>query len=129
MKNEDFKISFTIFSQEKIAEFNTTYANVGTGNIKMEIQFQLFDNKLVMNYLDKQTIKMMKKSGMETSFEFPYSLTKEINGKSVWYKFQNDQLQIMVILEGIPKPSVSIKSKDDFTGVAGPNQTYFSLLN
>jgi hypothetical protein len=121
--------SFTICAQEKIAEFITTHVNVGTGAVKSEIQFQLFENKLVLNYMDKKTIKTMSKSGLDPFIVFPYSLTKNSNGQAIWYKYQDEELQIMVMLEGNPKPSVTIKSRDSFTGVAGPTQTYFSLLN
>lgn len=123
-------LAFSFFicnSQEKITEFTTIYANVGSGSIKMEVKFELYTDKLVLNYSDKNTIKTMKKNGLEPFIVFPYPFEMEKNDYSLIYKFQDDNLQIIVMLEGNPKPSVSIKTKDSFTGNMISSQLYFSL--
>lgn len=113
-------------SEKIITEFNTSHANVGMGANKMPIKFELYESKLVMHYLDKSTIKTMKKSGMDPFLEFPYKFSKESNNLSEWYKYQDEKLQIMVILKGNPTPSVTIKTKDSFTGKT-TEQAYFSM--
>ncbi len=130
---------FSLSAQDKIAEFITTrislaanqngHINNGATSAKMEIKFQLFEDKLILNYLDKKTIKSMEKIGQPTNLEFPYVFSKESNNQAVWYKYQDDAIQIMVMLEGNPTPSVTIKSKDDFTGKVTSNQLYYSIPN
>lgn len=119
-------LSSFIYSQEKVAEFVTTHANVGLGVNKMKIRFDLYKDKLVFNYLDKSTIKAMKKSGLGSSLIMKHDFIKETNELSEWYKFENENLQIIIILKGNSNPSVSIKTKDSFTGKT-TEQTYFSI--
>ncbi len=121
--------SYSINAQEKIIEFKTTHGNIGSGAIEIPILFELYTDKLVLNYIDKKQIKQMVKIGQATSQIFPYTFTKEVNQLSVLYKYETAEIQIMVILEGNPKPSVTIKSKDSFLGTVTSNQVYFSLLN
>ncbi|MBS3993794.1 MAG: hypothetical protein KGZ87_08760 [Bacteroidetes bacterium] len=72
----------------------------------------------------------MKQIGQEPFTVLPYKLAKESNESSVWYFYQDDIIQIKIILEGIPKPSVTIKTKQDaFTGAVGSSSLYYSLLN
>lgn len=121
-------MSISLVAQEKIAEFCTTHANVGSGVTKMNIKFELYENKLVLNYLDKKTVKVMQKNGMKTSLVMSYDFKKEVNEYSEWYKYQDKSVQVVVILKGNKKPSVTIKTKDDFTDKV-TEQLYFSLLN
>jgi hypothetical protein len=117
------------YAQEKITEFTTTHSNFGTGNIKLPILFELYDNRLVLNYIDKEVIKQMVKIGQQPTQIFSYQFTKEEYGENIIYKYEDKQIQIMVIWKGNPKPSVTIKSKDSFLGTTLTNQIFFSLLD
>jgi hypothetical protein len=121
-------VAINVIGQEKIAEFSTMYTNVGNGITKMNIKFELYENKLVLNYLDKKTVKVMQKNGIKTSLVMTYDFKKEVNEYSEWYIYQDKSIQVVVILKGNKKPSVTIKTKDDFTGKT-TEQLYFSLLN
>lgn len=124
--------SSNLFAQQLITEFNTTHTTSESGSLKMGVKWSLFDTHLRMSYTDKNYIKTMKQIGQEAfiDIDLPYKLLKEVNDFSVWYFYQDDTIQIKVVIEGIPKPSVTIKSKkDDFTGTLGTTIGYFSLLD
>lgn len=115
-----------VFSQDVLESFETTHATTTGMTVKMKLKIEVFKDKLVLNYLDKKTIKQMKKSNMDASIVFPYALEKKVNGNVVTYEFRNDTTFIQVIAKGNPTPSLVIKTKDDFTGNV-TEQMYFSL--
>ncbi|WP_299626749.1 hypothetical protein [uncultured Tenacibaculum sp.] len=113
------------FSQEKISEFTTTHANTSMGVVKMDVMFKLYNNKLVLNYLDKNTGTTTEKSGMEPVLTMPYVFSKESSEGSESYKYEDEKIQIMITLKENSKSSVSIKTKDNFSNKT-TEQLYFS---
>lgn len=118
-------VSFTSKTSEKITEFNTTHFSNGSSVTKMNIQFQLFDDKLVLNYLDNSLLKQLKKEGEDTFIVYPFSFSKVNNTGAEYYKYETDDIQIMVV-DGA-KPYVTIKIIDSFTKITQTTQTYLSF--
>ena len=118
-------VSFTSSTSEKITEFNTTHFSNGSSVAKMNVHFQLFEDKLVMNYMDNAVIKALKKEGEDTFIVYPFSFSKVNNTGAEYYKYETDALQIMVVSGA--KPYVTIKIIDSFNSIAQPTQTYLSL--
>lgn len=130
MKNLIFTLlaicTLNLSGQEKIADFKTSTASLlGFQETDMNINFELYDDRLVLNYLDKSMVRALEKTGQPSYIEFPYGLKRESNEMAVWYKYQDETIQIMVMLEGNPRKSVTIKTIDDFTNEVTSNQLYY----
>lgn len=119
-------LSYSVNSQELITEFSTTHVMVNNGIAKSNIHFQLFEDKLLLSYQDKKAIKKLKKKGEEAIIVFPYSLKKKSNEQGYWYKYDDENIVIMVLLKGTPQPTVAIESKSNVGGQFEKQHLYFS---
>ena len=101
-----FLISLTLFSQEKITEFNVTGGFVlcsdGTETeiFELEIKFQLYNNKLILTDID-----------YSEPTEFEGVFIKTIKYDDIVYSYQNYNIKINVFLTN--KPHVVIIYKDN----------------
>lgn len=114
-----------VSAQENILEFTTTRSSSDYGNVEMNIKFELYNDSLIMRYLDKSTIKAMAKAGQKSYQNMPYSFELVKNNVSSWYEYQDDENQIRVMHEGTPNKSVTIQSRNAFSGEASPKMVFY----
>lgn len=111
-------VSFCCMAQEPILEFTTSHVQItGFAIEKSAHQFQLFSDKLVLHYKDKNVLKLLEKQGVESSITMPYSFTKKVSTGISVYEFQNNEVRILItVQDGLKSPIVKMTTKDNFTG-------------
>jgi len=117
----------SVSAQEKIAEFTTTRYSIMGQVMKIETEFELYKDSLIVRQIDKHLVKSFKKKGLPLSTTYVHPFIKEENALGVQYTFRNDTEDFLIITEiKGSNPLVSIKNKDTFTNKV-MEQLYFSL--
>lgn len=111
-----FITSFSLSAQEKLAEFTTSHAQVMGVSTKMDVLFKVYQDSLVMTYMDKRIIKQMEKMGMPVTTRFVHPFVKQDLPHGVHYTFRNETLDFTIQTGSKAlKPSVLIRHKDTFS--------------
>lgn len=100
------------FSQES---FETKNVSVFGTTLKMKINFTIYSDSLIMEYLDSKTIKSNEEMGLPNKSTYPYKFEKVELGKIITYASTEDNIRI-IVNKTKDKWTVSMTTKDTFTG-------------
>ena len=111
-----FFLMNTIQSQEMITEFNTSHVS-GLGNMsKMQMNFKVYNDSLVMSYLGKNIVKMMEKRGIPTKVTYTHPFELTATDIMEMYVFRSDEEDFQIVTKNkAGLPSVRIRKKDTFS--------------